>query len=185
MGRTDHRPHLLTFGFSDGRQLVFSIEIHRKRGGVYSVLSGFFKENELTIIGAGERDIIRSRSNIPGEDAQLFNLQAAAQRGRELFQELVAEANDLAAKPRFYNTITQNCTTVLYRLARNLNASQPLDWRIILSGYLPDYAYKNGVLDRDLPLAELCECGRINERARAADQSGDFCPLIGVGVPGW
>lgn len=116
---------------------------------------------------------------------QLFRLQAPAQRARELFQELVVEANDLAARPRFYNTITQNCTTVLYRLARNLNAILPLDWRIILSGYLADYAYKNGLLDRDLPLAELRERGRINECARAADQSGDFSRLIRVGVPGW
>lgn len=34
---------LLNFGFSDGRHLTFSIEIRRKRGDVYSVLSGFFK----------------------------------------------------------------------------------------------------------------------------------------------
>jgi hypothetical protein len=176
---------LLSFGFSDGRHLVFSIEIRRKRGDVYSVLSGFFKENELTIIGADERDIIRIRSNIRGEDVQLFSLRAPAQRARDLFQELVAEANDLAARPRFYNTITQNCAPVLCRLARNLNASLPLDWRIILSGYLPDYAYKNGLLDRDLPLAEIRERGRINERARAADQSGDFSRLIRVGVRGW
>jgi Domain of unknown function (DUF4105) len=59
---------LLSFGFSDGRHLVFSIEIRRKRGDVYSVLSGFFKQNELTINGADEREIIRIGSNIRGED---------------------------------------------------------------------------------------------------------------------
>ena len=176
---------LLSFGFSDGRHLTFSIKIRRRRGDVYWVLSGFLKENELTIIGADERDIVRIRSNICGEDAQLFSLQAPAQRARELFQELVVKVNDLAAGPRFYNTITKNCTTVLYRLPRNLNATLPLDWRIIVSGYLPDYAYKNALLDRHLPLAKLCERGRVNERARADDQSGDFSRLIMVGVPGW
>ncbi|MDQ0392349.1 Lnb N-terminal periplasmic domain-containing protein [Labrys monachus] len=175
---------LVSFGFADGSHIAFSVEVRRKRGEVYSELSGFFKVNELVVIGADERDIVRVRSNVRGEDVQLFHVKVTPQQAREMFLEVLAEANDLAATPRFYNTLTANCTTVLFRLARRLAPSLPLDWRIVLTGYLPDYAYDHGLLDRDVSLAELRERGRITARARAADASPDFSRLIRIGVPG-
>jgi hypothetical protein len=174
---------LLSFGFADGRYLTFSIEVRRRRGEVYSEVSGFFKEDELVIIAADERDIIRVRSNVRGEDVQLFRLRVTPEQARAMFLALAAEANDLAAKPRFYNTVTANCTTILFGLARQISPTLPLDWRVLLSGHLPDYLYRIGVLDQAVPLAELREKGRINERAKAADQSTDFSRAIREGVP--
>lgn len=176
---------LLSFGFADGQHLVFSVEVRRQRNAVYSEVSGFFKEDELAIIAADERDIIRVRSNVRGEDVQLFRLKVTPEQAKAMFLALLAEANDLAATPRFYNTVTANCTTILFKLARTISPDLPLDWRVLLSGYLPDYLYKIGLVSNTIPLAELRERGRINERSKAADRSPDFSRLIRMGVPGW
>jgi hypothetical protein len=175
---------LLSFAFADGRYLTFSVEVRRRRGEQYSEVSGFFKEDELVIIAADERDIVRVRANVRAEDVQLFRLKVTPQQARAMLLSLLAEANDLAARPRFYNTVTANCTTILFRLARQISPSLPLDWRILISGYLPDYLYRIGLVTNDVPLAELRERGRLNARAKAADQSADFSSCIRQGMPG-
>ena len=175
---------LVSFGFTGDRYLVFSIEVRRRKGEEYSEIAGFFKEDELAIVGARERDIIRVRSNVRGEDVQLFHVRVEPATAQRIFLALVEEANDIAAQPRFYNTVTANCTTLLFKLAHGLDRALPLDWRILVSGYLPDYTYDQGLLDGDVPLAELRARGRINERAQAADRSEAFSTLIRDGVPG-
>ena len=45
---------------------------------------------------------------------------------RQLFLAYVDAANTLARTPRFYNTITSNCTTLVFRMARRLR--QPCRW---------------------------------------------------------
>ncbi|MBP0582686.1 DUF4105 domain-containing protein [Labrys sp. LIt4] len=174
---------MLSFGFADGRHLVFSVEVRRKQGEVYSAISGFFKQNELVVIAADERDVIRVRSNVRGEDVQLFRLRIGPVQARELFLYLVSEANALAAQPRFYNTATTNCTTVPFHLARKLDPGLPVDWRVLVSGYLPDYLHDIGALSHQVPLSELRQRGRIDARAKAADNSPDFSTLIRVDVP--
>lgn len=175
---------MLSFGFADGRHLVFSVEVRRRKSEVYSAISGFFKNDELIVIAADERDVIRVRSNVRGEDVQIFRLRTGRAEAKELFLYLLSEANDLAAKPRFYNTATTNCTTVPFHLARRLDPGLPLDWRVLVSGYLPDYLYDIGALSHQVPLGELRKLGSIDARAKAAGDSPDFSTLIRVGVPG-
>ncbi|MDZ5453983.1 DUF4105 domain-containing protein [Labrys sp. ZIDIC5] len=175
---------MLSFGFADGRHLVFSVEVRRRKSEVYSAISGFFKNDEFVVIAADERDVIRVRSNVRGEDVQLFWLRTGRAEAKELFLYLLSEANDLAAKPRFYNTATTNCTTVPFHLARRLDPGLPLDWRVLVSGYLPDYLYDIGALSHQVPLGELRKLGSIDARAKAAGDSPDFSTLIRVGVPG-
>ena len=39
---------LVSFGFADGRHLVFSLEIRKERGESFSALGGFFRKFEMT-----------------------------------------------------------------------------------------------------------------------------------------
>ena len=92
--------------------------------------------------------------------------------------------NELKDHPAFYNTLTTNCTTnVLFHTRVNPN-SPPLSWKVLLSGYTPQYAYELGRLDTTLPFAELRRRSRVNERAEAADQAPDFSRRIRDGLPG-
>ena len=177
---------LVSFGFSDGRFLTWSIELRRVRGETFSALAGFFKQSELVTLAGDERDLIRLRTNVRDEDLRLYRLNADPQIARKALLAYVDEANDLAAEPRWYNTATTNCTTVVFKIARIVAPGFPLDWRIFLSGHFPDYAYDHHALDQSLPFAELRERAKIAARAKAADAapSADFSKAIRAGVPG-
>jgi hypothetical protein len=175
---------LVSFGFDDGAQVVFSVEIRREKNEKFSEIGGFFKQFELSVIAADERDVIRVRTNVRGEDDYLYRIQMPQPEMRSLFLAYVDEANSLVQTPRFYNTITANCTTLVYHMMKRIVGHLPLSYRLLLSGYLPEYVYAVGGLDRNYPLAELRERGRITERAKQSDRSETFSADIRRCVPG-
>jgi hypothetical protein len=174
---------IMSFGFEGGDYLAWSIEVRRRRGGEFSPLGDLFKSNPLAIIAADERDVVGVRSNIRGEDVQLFRLRAPPDVTLPLLLEYVADANALATTPQFYNSLTTNCTTTVVKMMRAVGNDLPLDWRLIVNGYLPDYAYGHGALDTTLPLPDLKALAHIDQRARDAGLSSDFSRLIRVSVP--
>lgn len=182
-GRPSIAHMLISFGFDDGRHIVFSVEIRRQRTQAFSEIGGFFKEFELSIIAADERDVVRLRTNVRGEDDYLYRLQLPQHAMQSLFLGYVGEANSLVDSPRFYNTVTVNCTTLVYHMMKRIVGRLPLDYRLLLSGYLPEYVYRVGGLDRRYSLEELRERGRITERAKISDRSESFSADIRGGIP--
>ena len=174
---------ILSFGFNDGHYLAWSIEVRRRKDGEFSPVADLFKSNPLVIVAAEERDVVRLRSNIRGEDVQLYRLRTSPQAAQLLLLEYVRDANALATTPKFYNSIATNCTTTVVKMMRAIGDALPLDWRFIVNGYLPDYAYKHGALDTRLSLPELKTTAHIDKRALAAGLSPSFSQLIRVGVP--
>ena len=174
---------LISFGFDDGQHVVFSVEIRREKTEAYSEIGGFFKEFELSVIAADERDVIRVRTNVRGEDDYLYRVRMPVSAMRSLFLAYINEANSLLTAPRFYNTITVNCTTLVYHMMKRIVGYLPLDYRLLLSGYLPEYVYRVGGLDRRYSLQELRARGRITQRAIEADRSEAFSALIRQGIP--
>ena len=96
-----------------------------------------------------------------------------------LLLEYVADANGLAESPRFYNSITTNCTTTIVKMMRIAGDTMPFNWRFIVNGY----AYQRDALDTRIPLSELKSLAHIDKRAGVADNSSDFSQLIRVDVP--
>ncbi len=174
---------IMSFGFENDDYLAWSIEVRRRHGGQFSPIADLFKSNPLVIIAADERDVIGLRSNIRREDVQIYRLRTPPEAARKLLLEYLVDANALSAKPEFYNSISTNCTTTIVKMIRAVGDMIPLDWRLIVNGYLPDYAYERGALDTRLPLAELKARAHIDRRALAAGLSPDFSQLIRVGVP--
>jgi Domain of unknown function (DUF4105) len=174
---------LISFGFDNGEHVVFSVEIRREKTESFSEIGGFFKEFELSVIACDERDVIRVRTNVRGEDDYLYRIRMPVDEIRSLFLAYVSQANDVARKPRFYNTVTANCTTIIYHMAKRIVGHLPLDYRVLLSGYLPGYVYKVGGLDTRYPLEELRALGRITERAKKSDRSPNFSADIRAGIP--
>ncbi|MDW5376068.1 DUF4105 domain-containing protein [Halomonas sp. HP20-15] len=174
---------LVSFGFADGRQLSFSVEIRKERGEAFSTLGGFFKSYEVAVIAADERDIVRLRSNVRGEQVYLYRVAMPPEVRRALLLAYLDEAQSLRESPRFYNTLTSNCTTLVYDMMTRIVAGLPLDYRLLLSGYLPQYVYDVGALADRLSFADLKARGLINERARATERSDDFSARIRDGVP--
>ena len=146
---------LIRFSFSQGEPLVFSAEIRREGDEVFSEIGGFFKQFELVLIAADERDIVRLRSDVRGETVSQFRLRMTPYQARALFLNYLNAGNALDREPRFYQTVTTNCITVIYKLAKLVQPGIPADWRILVSGYLPDYLYDHHLIRTDLPLAEV------------------------------
>jgi Domain of unknown function (DUF4105) len=174
---------IISFGFEDGDYLAWSVEIRREKHSEYSPLADAFKSHTIVYLATTERDSVRLRANVRGEDVRLYRLKVPPDRARILLLAFVDQANGLAAEPAFYNSITANCTTDVALLIRAIGGNLPLDWRLLVNGYLPGYLYDHGAVVTTMPLDELTERARINDRARAADQSPDFSQAIRVGVP--
>ena len=49
---------LVSFGFTDGRQLVYSLEIRKEKGEQFSAIAGFFRQYESILVAADERDAL-------------------------------------------------------------------------------------------------------------------------------
>lgn len=169
---------LVSFGFTDGQRIVFSVEIRRERGEKFSSLGGFFRQFELALIAADEEDIVKLRTHHRAEDVRLYPLRLTPDQLRVVFLEYVKLGNDLAAKPRWYNTVTANCTTVVWHLTRALNPDLGLDPSLLLSGRLPAWLYRLGLIALPGTLAEIREAARISPRALATPEGADFSAAI-------
>ena len=77
-----------------------------------------------------------------------------------------------------------NCTTLVYHMMKHIVGHLPLDYRLLLSGYLPEYIYSVGGLDQHYSMSELRARGRITDRAKKADRSDTFSADIRQGLPG-
>ena len=172
---------IVSFGFADGQHLAFSIEIRKEKTESYSALAGFFRAYELSFIAADERDVVGVRTNVRGEDVRLYRLRVTPAQARALLLEYVAEADALADSPRFYNSLTTNCTTQIFRMVRTLQPTLPMDYRVLLAGYLPDYVYDLGRLDTSIPFEVLRDRSHIRGKADSTDP--DFSKKIREGVP--
>ena len=151
---------LVGFGFKDGQHVVFSAETRKAKGQVYTTIGGFFRLYTLVLLAAEERDIIRLRTDVrdaPPETVRIFALNLGPERRKELFLDYLALGNRLAEQPEFYNTLTTNCTTVVWRLARKIEPGLPLNWRVLLSGYFPQYLYDHGAIRTDVPFDQVMQ----------------------------
>ena len=175
---------MISFGFDDGRHLVFSVEVRKSRDQEYSAVGGFFKQFETILVAAEEDDIIRVRTNVRGEDVYLYPLQIERTTLRALLLSYVHAANRLAARPAFYNSFTSNCTTIVHRMARQIDPGLPWDMRLLLTGYLPEYLQDIGALDRGVPIGVLRDRARISDRAMAAPADSDFSRVVRAASPG-
>jgi hypothetical protein len=176
---------MISFGF-DGRDYVaFSIETRKERGESYSTVAGFFRQYELVYVVADERDVVGVRTSYrrPREDVYLYRLRMPVENIRRVFLDYLATINDLRERPRFYNTLTTNCTTNILMHARVNPDSPPMSWKILLSGYVPDYLYELGRLDTSRPFSELERLSLVNRPAQAAGRNPAFSRLIREGLP--
>jgi hypothetical protein len=173
---------VFSYDFGEDGRICFSIETRPEKGEVYSALGGLYRMFELFYVVADERDVVRLRTNIrEGEDVYLYRLNAP--RARESFFEYIRTVNELHENPRWYNAVTNNCTTAI-RQQRAASERAPWDWRMLANGLGDGMLYEKGVIDRSLPFAELKQISRINQRARAAGDAADFSERIREGLPG-
>ena len=68
-------------------------------------------------------------------------------------------------------------------LARALGGDIRYNWKVLLSGHAPEYAYELGRLDSRLSFAELRKRSLVNPRAHAVGDDPEFSIKIREGLP--
>ena len=176
---------MLSFGFQGKDFISFSIETRKEKGEDYSTIKGFFKQYELIFIAGDERDLIRVRTDYraPQEDVYLYRLGVGPKRVREVFLAYIHQINRMKQRPEWYNTLTTNCTTSIIHLMRVTGGRARYNWKVLLSGYAPLYAYENGGLDTSISFGELKRRSYINPRAHTIGNDPEFSQKIREGLP--
>ncbi len=173
---------IASYDFGPDGHICFSIETRPEKGESYSALGGLYRQFEQAYVVADERDVIRVRTNYrKGEDVYLYRLNAP--NAKQSFMEYVRSVNELHDAPRWYNAITNNCTTGI-RHQRAAEDRKPFDWRMLVNGFGDEMLYEQGAIDRTLPFADLKKISHINPKAKAADKDPDFSAKIRAGLPG-
>lgn len=179
---------MISFGFRGRDYVAFSIETRKEKGEGYSTIKGFFKQYELVYIVGDERDLIRVRTDYrrPREDVYLFRTKATPERGKRLFMEYLRQINSMTVKPVWYNTLSTNCTTNIVMHIRTFTDRIHYNWKVLLSGYMPLYAYEHGALNRSMPFDELKKRSYINPKAHLIGNDPQFSRKIREALPpGW
>jgi hypothetical protein len=176
---------MVSFGFGDSQYLAVSIETRKEQGESYSAVSGFFRNYELAYVVAEERDVIALRTNYrqPNEQVYVLRTQIALENGRKLFLDYINSMNKLRDHPKFYNTLTTNCTTQVLRHVWAFGSDARYNWQILMSGYVPEYLYANDTLMPGLALEEIMSRSLVNERAKSNRLDENFSKLIRESVP--
>ena len=182
-GPTQIAHTIVSWEFDDGQYLAISIETRKEKGESYSALRGFFRQYELYYVVADERDLVGLRTNYRGEQVYLYRIRVPASQARALLVDYLNEVNRLADHPRWYNALTQNCTTTIRGHAQNAGAGGRLDWRLFANGHVDQLLYERGQINTDLPFRSLRARSNITEKAKAAGDAPDFSTRIRQGLP--
>ena len=176
---------MVSFGFAGKDYLSVSIETRKEKDESYSTLAGFFRQYELYYVVADERDVVGVRATYrqPQEDVYIYRTRGPLQNARRIFLDYIKSINELRDRPSYYNTLTTNCTTSILFHTRMNPESPPMSWKVLLSGYVPDYLYDLGRIDTSRPFAELEKLSHVNARAHAAGKDATFSQRIRQGLP--
>ena len=176
---------ILSFDLGNHQYIAFSIEARKHVGQSYSAVRGFFRQFTLISVVSDERDLVRLRTNYrKGEDLYLFRTTATPAFAQSLFLDYIHFTNYLHDHPKWYNALTNNCTTEIFTL--KTMRSVPRNWTVLLNGKGAQEQYREGNLAGDgLPFDELMRRAHINPAAKAADQDPDFSKRIRQNRPGF
>jgi hypothetical protein len=156
-----------------------SIEIRKEQGETYVAWKGSARQYELMYVLADERDVVQLRTNHRGEDVYHYRAAATPAQARMLLVDVLARTNELASRPEFYHTFTNNCTT---NLVRHINRIHPqrvkYDYRVLLPGYSDQLAYDEGLIQQHGTFEETKMRAYVSGRALAAANREDFSQVI-------
>jgi len=159
--------------------LAASVEIRKEEGEKYAAWKGGVRQYELMYVLADERDVVGVRAHHRGEDVYRYRTTATPEQARRLFVDVIGRVNELASRPEFYHTITNNCTT---NIARHINRISPrrlrYDYRILLPGYSDKLAYNEGLIEHQGTFEETKAQAYISPKAAIFAERDDFSEMI-------
>jgi len=173
---------MLSFGVDDGSYVTVSAEVRKEVGEDYSVIKGLGREYELMYVVGDEKDLVRLRAAHRQNDVFVYPTVATAEQSQQLFSSVMAKANQLALRPEFYNTLTNNCITSIRQHINELKPNRIAQaWQVLLPGHSDRYAYDLGLLDQRIPFEDLKVASHVSQLANEFYASPDFSSRIRMG----
>lgn len=174
---------MLSFTFASPglapERLALSVETRKEVGEEYKAWKGSGRQYELMYVLADERDVIGVRANHRREDVYLYETTATPEQARRLLIDVLGRTNELAARPEFYDTLTNNCTT---NITRHINRIAPnrirYDYHVLLPGYSAKLAYDEGLIVQKGSFEETKALAYITPKAILHAEREDFSELI-------
>ncbi|MDD0823685.1 DUF4105 domain-containing protein [Mannheimia sp. AT1] len=178
---------MVSFGFSNGKRISFSIEIRKEENERFSAIGGFFRQFELGFVAGDELDLLYTRTNIRGEDVYIYPVKLSKKAMQELFLLYIEKGQKLSENPSWYNTLMSNCTTLIFDMMAKIEAI-PLDYRGVMSGLLPEYLYDKEVLDNKYSLSQWRDMAHANPKVvgftnLSEEANATYSQLIRKGFP--
>jgi len=168
-----------SFGFDDGTYVAISVEARKEVGEDYGVYRGMLRTFELIYIVGDERDLLFDRSVNRPDDVYLFPVAAPVHGIGDLFVSMLTEADRLGREPKWYNTLSANCTSLLRDHVNDVAPGMiPPTWRVVLPGYSDELMINLGLLQGSENLESARLRWRINERARVVGDTPEFSQAI-------
>jgi hypothetical protein len=153
----------LVFEFDDGKTVSVSVESRREEGEKYTVLQGVLNKYELWYAYGSVGDLLGARIFYSDEDLRAFPLIVDKELVKGVFVDLAKTAQGLETSPKFYNTVTSNCTNVLAESANRVKKGS-VPWNIarVLTGYADNHLYKLGYIKNDESFDKVYEKARVD-----------------------
>jgi hypothetical protein len=167
------------FDFQEQPPLVISVEARREKGETCGALRGLFNQFELIYMWGTEEDLTVSRAVLQKSRLYMYPLTISIESAQELFLQLARSSQQLEAQPRFYITLSSNCTNELAKAANKVKVDAiPPNRALVFPGYSNEVLYKLGFIPNDVPLEELSRRYYISDLVLANYEQDDFSRLL-------
>jgi hypothetical protein len=132
---------LLLFEFEGDRLLGLTIEARRERDEDYSALRGIFNAFELAYVWGTAQDFLTRRAVMLDHEVFVYPVAITQDEKLMLLTRLLERTDALERQPRYYNTITSNCTNELAKAAG-------FNWApaYIFTGRSDEYLFRRGII---------------------------------------
>ena len=151
------------FDFANSDPIAVSVEARREKDERFNLFTGLTNQFELMYIWGTERDLTGRRVLIEHNKIYMYPLTISQQSAQNLFMQVVHTTKQLETTPRFYNTMSSNCTN---ELAKNANLAKPNSIPYNLTWFAPGYAeeelYDLKFIPNDEPLSQISQKYLIN-----------------------
>src|SRR5262245_51334586 len=129
--------------------LAVSVETRKEKSEKYNPVKGSLNQYELIYVVADERDVIQFRTTYNNEQVYLYHTTASPEASRELLVDVLNRVNQIADRPEFYDTLTNNCTSNIVKHVNHIRPNRIVaDYRALLPGFSDKLAYDEGLIER-------------------------------------
>jgi len=149
------------FEFGEGDLVGLTIEARKETREHYSALAGAFSKYELMYYWASPRDLMTRRAVMMDRELYMYPLALSQGEAEAYLTALLEKTVSIEHRPRFYNTLTSNCTNELAKAAR-----LPWDPAFILTGGADAGLYRLGRIKGEGGFEAVRARARVDETVR-------------------